>query len=157
MDSVQVEIGPSALKYFEEIDAEYPGFSASLLSEFKRYKQSTKDRIDSGYSKKQYLPSIFGKDVGYTEPHGCLIEEIMHIHLAIPPNEFPPKKPQYLRVCDIKHPELDAALVYTSGIDDREYCFLILGIFYPHAHKKANNMTIMRKFIREARDFRERE
>lgn len=154
---MQVEIGPLAREHFEQIDAEHPGFSASLLSEFKQYKQSTKDRVDSGYLKKQYLPSIFGKDVGYTEPHGCLTEDIMHIHLAIPPNKFPPKKPQHLRVCNIKHPELDAALVYTSGIDDREYCFMILALFYPQAHQKANNMTVMRKFIREARDFREQE
>lgn len=127
---------------FLDILQDHPSLIDGIKRDFETYKQTG------------HLPSYFGRDVAYTQPYAAYRAGLMHIHLALPPNTFPEKLPQFDRVCRRGRPEGDAALVYAQGeLDDNEYC--ILAILHPDAHAKAREEKIMRYLARLAQEFRD--
>ncbi|WP_110631481.1 type II toxin-antitoxin system YafO family toxin [Pseudomonas sp. CC120222-01a] len=143
--SIEVAFHPETFEaFFAPIDAKHPGLSGRLKSEFQRY-------IESG---RQSIPSVFGRDVPYTQPPLALQACMMHIHIRIPPAVFPRNVPQRDRVCKAGKPGEDAALLYVPGelYEDR---YLLLAFFWPDAHNKARDDTAMRYLARLAKEWRE--
>lgn len=155
--NLKVEINPIASPYFNEIDLVYPGFSATIISDFSSYKRDEMKLMNGiPLYGKPYLPSYFGKDVVYDTPSACFDENVMHIHLLLPPDKFPAGRPQSRRTCRRDSPEKDTALIYTYGFDDARHSYSILGIFYPRAHEQARSSSNMNKLINAAREFKDR-
>ncbi|WP_299833500.1 type II toxin-antitoxin system YafO family toxin [Pseudomonas sp.] len=98
------------------------------------------------------LPDYFGFDVEYGSPPaiaGC----IEHIHLCIPPRNFPKRQKQAQRKCRKGEPENDVALVYARGLfENNQFC--IIGVLMPDAHEQANNNDLMLYLGRLGREFR---
>lgn len=80
---------------------------------------------------------------------GC----IEHIHLCIPPRNFPKRQKQGQRKCRKGEPENDVALVYARGLFEN-HRFCIIGILMPDAHEQANNNELMTWLGRLGREFR---
>lgn len=77
---VEVSFHPETFEeFFLPVDAKHPGLSEVLKSEFLRYIES----------RRQLIPSIFGRDVPYTQPPLAFQACLMHIHICIPPALFP--------------------------------------------------------------------
>ncbi|OLU31465.1 hypothetical protein BVH03_08305 [Pseudomonas sp. PA15(2017)] len=120
----------------------FPTLAQDLLGDFLRYKG---DGV---------LPSYFGCDVPYTQPQLAYNARLMHIHLCLPPDFFPPNLPQFDRKCRKGAPNKDAALVYVGGeLDEDKYC--LLGVLYPDAHSRAREEKVMRYLARLAKEFRD--
>src|SRR5690554_7950435 len=101
MSKVIVEYHPETYKeFFDEPLKDFPDLAEVIREEFMRYK---------GLGE---LPSIFGRDAPYIQPHAALRAQLMHIHLKLPPERFPENLPQYDRTC---RKSRDAALVYVQG------------------------------------------
>ena len=142
---VEVSFHPTTFgEFFSPVNDRHPGISDLLLGEFRRYVESNR----------QSIPSIFGRDVPYTQPPLALQSCLMHIHIRIPPNSFPKGVPQRDRVCKFGKPGDDAALVYVPG-ELYENRFLILALFWPDAHTNARDRSAMRYLARIAKDWRE--
>lgn len=144
MDTVSVEFHPiSFAEFFTQPLVNYPTLAADLKADFVAYKGAG------------VLPSYFGCDVPYTQPQLAFNAQLMHIHLRLPPDFFPPNLPQHDRKCRKGEPENDAALVYVRGeLEENRFC--ILGVLYPNAHAKARDEKIMRYLARLAKEFREK-
>lgn len=143
MEDVTAEFHPATYaEFFTEPLAKFPSLAADLLQDFVRYKSTGE------------LPSYFGCDVPYTQPQLAFNAQLMHIHLCLPPDFFPPNLPQYDRKCRKNAPLKDAALVYVRGeMEENRYC--ILGVLHPDAHAKARNEKTMRHLARLAKTFRD--
>ncbi|MFZ4835889.1 type II toxin-antitoxin system YafO family toxin [Rouxiella sp. Mn2063] len=126
--------------YFDATFAKFPDLEKSILDDFIRYKSTDE------------LPSYFGCDVAYTQPEGARKSGMMHIHLKLPPAEFPKNKPQADRKCANGDPENDACLVYVRGVlyEDR---YSLLAIFNPDAHGIARDHRVMNYLSRVAQHF----
>lgn len=129
-------------EFFDDVFLRHPTLEASIADDFYRYKATGE------------LPSYFGTDVSYTEPHAALKSGIMHIHLKFPPGSFPDKKPQSDRKCRVGDPDNDAALVYVQG-ELYENRYSLLAILNPDAHGKARDPRIMSYLCSVAQDFRD--
>ncbi|WP_298187784.1 type II toxin-antitoxin system YafO family toxin [uncultured Pseudomonas sp.] len=143
--AVDVRFHPETFAlFFKPVDDKHPGLSAKLLEEFTRYVKS----------ERQQIPSIFGKDVPYMQPIQAAQACMMHIHIKIPPAAFPKNTPQHSRVCRLGRPGDDAALLYVPGelYEDR---FLILALFWPDAHGRANDRPTMKALARIAKAWRD--
>lgn len=143
MEEVTVEFHPDTYDEFFAVSlANYPGLAEDLRKDFLLYKSEDK------------LPSYFGCDVPYTQPQLAFIAHLMHIHLCLPPDFFPPNLPQFDRKCRKGAPDKDAALVYVRGeMEENRYC--LIGVLYPDAHSKARQEKIMRYLARLAKKFRD--
>ncbi|MFJ4066351.1 type II toxin-antitoxin system YafO family toxin [Pseudomonas sp. NPDC089996] len=143
--SIEVAFHPGTYEaFFAPLDAKYPDLSGRLKSEFERYIESERHSI----------PSIFGRDVPYTQPPLALQACMMHIHIRIPPAVFPKNVPQRDRVCKNGKPGEDAALIYVPGelYEDR---YLLLAFLWPDAHAKARDVSAMRHLARLAKEWRD--
>lgn len=140
MSAVIVEYHPATFEeFFSEPLKDFPTLAQDLMADFTMYKGADK------------LPSTFGRDAPYVQPHAAYRAHLMHIHLKLPPEEFPKRLPQIDRTCTRKR---DAALVYVRGeLEENRYC--ILGVLYPNAHAKAREEKIMRYLARLAQEFRD--
>lgn len=117
--------------YFAPVDRDCPGFSDTLIEDFRRYQASNGDE----------LPDYFGCDNPYGWPPS-IANCIEHIHLCIPPRTFDARLNQRDRKCKIGKPQDDVALVYSRGlIDDTE--FLLIGVLMPDAHAQARCRGLM--------------
>lgn len=127
-------------EYFDVTFLKFPDLEKSILDDFIRYK-STGD-----------VPSYFGCDVAYIKPEGARKSGMMHIHLKLPPAEFPENKPQADRKCAMNDPENDACLVYVQGglYEDR---YSLIAIFNPDAHGMARNPQVMNYLSQIAQHF----
>ncbi|SED31923.1 mRNA interferase YafO [Pseudomonas mohnii] len=132
-------------EFFHPIDLKHPGLSTILKSEFTRY-------IESG---REVLPSIFGKDTAYMQPPQAVQACLMHIHIKIPPAQFPENLPRNQRTCSRGKPNEDAALVYVPG-ELEEDRYLILAFLWPDAHGKSRDRATMKYLARLAKDWRDR-
>lgn len=143
MPAVTVEIHPATkAEFFSQVLAAYPTLINDLEADFKAYKG---DGV---------LPSYFGCDVAYTQPAAVYNAHMMHIHLCLPPDFFPPNTPQFDRKCPMKNPLKDAALVYVRGeLEESRFC--ILGVLHPGAHAKAREENMMKYLARMAKQFRD--
>ncbi|MCO7536315.1 type II toxin-antitoxin system YafO family toxin [Pseudomonas asiatica] len=142
---VEVSFHPETFEeFFLPVDAKHPGLSEVLKSEFLRYMES----------RRQLIPSIFGRDVPYTQPPLAFQACLMHIHICIPPALFPKNVPQHDRVCKMGRPGDDAALIYVQGelYEDR---YLILAFLWPDAHTKARDISTMQYLARLAKEWRD--
>lgn len=143
--TVEVSFHPGTYgEFFAPVDEKHSGLSATLSSEFRRYVESNR----------QVIPSIFGRDVPYTQPPLALQACMMHIHIRIPPDSFPNGVAQCDRVCRKGKPREDAALIYVPG-ELYENRYLILAFFWPDAHTKARDRAGMRYLARLAKDWRD--
>lgn len=143
MEPVEVSFHPSTYeRFFKPLESSHPGFLDQLLADFCRYQQSMRED----------LPDYFGLDVEYGSPPaiaGC----IEHIHLCIPPRNFPKRQKQAQRKCRKGEPENDIALVYARGLfENHKFC--IIGILMPSAHDQANDNELMLYLGRLGREFR---
>ncbi|MBU1806364.1 MAG: type II toxin-antitoxin system YafO family toxin [Gammaproteobacteria bacterium] len=143
MQEVTVEFHPETYEeFFSQPLVCYPTLAEDIKLDFIRYKAEG------------FLPDYFGCDVPYTQPHIVFAAQLMHIHLCLPPDFFPPNLPQFDRKCRKGAAHKDAALVYVRGeLEEGRYC--ILGVLYPDAHAKARNEKIMRYLARLAKTFRD--
>lgn len=143
MDQITAVYHPETYsEFFEEPLKDFPTLAENLKADFVLYKT----RGD--------LPSYFGCDVPYIQPHLAFTTQLMHIHLQLPPNSFPAGLPQFDRKCKKGQPQNDAALVYVRGeLEENRYC--ILGVLHPDAHAKARSEKIMRYLARLAKKFRD--
>jgi mRNA interferase YafO len=132
-------------EFFQPINLKHPGLSDVLKSEFVRYIES--DRTD--------LPSIFGKDSAYMQPPQAVQACLMHIHIKIPPAEFPKNLPGHQRTCARGKPGEDAALVYVPG-ELEEDRYLILAFLWPDAHGRSRDRATMKYLSRLAKDWRDK-
>ncbi|MGN8247699.1 type II toxin-antitoxin system YafO family toxin [Pseudomonas sp. SMV7] len=129
-------------EFFSQPLKDFPSLADNLLADFINYKSG------------RGLPSYFGCDVPYTQPHLAYTAQLMHIHLQLPPHAFPEGVPQFDRKCKKGQPQNDAALVYVRGeLEENRYC--ILGVLHPDAHAKARSEKIMRYLARLAKKFRD--
>lgn len=129
-------------EFFAKPLEQFPTLAQDLLSDFLRYKAEGK------------LPSYFGRDVAYTHPQLALNAHLMHIHLCLPPDFFPPNLPQFDRKCRMGAPHKDAALVYVRGdLEEDTYC--LIAVLHPDAHGQARQEKIMRYLARLAKEFRD--
>lgn len=136
MGSVIAEFHPETFDaFFADPLKDFPSLADDLLADFILYKSTDQ------------LPATFGRDAPYTEPWAAYNAGIMHIHLKLPPDSFPPKKPQIDRTTD-------TALVYVRG-ELEENRYLILAVLHPDAHAKAREEKIMRYLARLAKTFRD--
>ena len=126
--------------YFDATFLKFPELEKSILSDFLRYKENDE------------LPSYFGCDVAYVEPHAARKCGMMHIHLKLPPSSFPDRRPQADRKCAMNDPENDACLVYVRG-DLYEDRYSLIAIFNPDAHGMAQDPKIMNYLSRVAQNF----
>ncbi len=143
--TVEVTFNPVAFaEFFAPVDAQYPGLSAQLLDDFRRYIES--NRLAT--------PRYFGRDAPYTQPAEALRACLMHIHIKLPPGSFPQDRAQYHRVCLPGRPGEDAALVYVQGelYEDR---YQLLAFLWPDAHGQARQRDLMRYLARLAEQFRD--
>lgn len=127
--------------FFDATFLKHPTLEASIVEDFRRYKENGE------------LPSYFGTDVAYTEPHAALKSGIMHIHIKFPPGSFPANRPQSDRKCLKGDPENDAALVYVQG-ELYENRYSLLAILNP-AHEQARDPSIMSPLCQIAQNFRD--
>lgn len=129
-------------EYFDPVFLKFPSLEQSILNDFIRYKSAGK------------LPSYFGTDVAYTQPHAVFKAGLMHIHLCLPPNTFPENRPQADRKCRKGDPQNDACLVYVQGelYEDR---FSLLAIMHPDAHGLARKNAIMTYLGQIAQNFKD--
>ncbi|WP_312921151.1 type II toxin-antitoxin system YafO family toxin [Stutzerimonas nitrititolerans] len=143
MSDVTVVIHPlTKSEFFTQPLAAFPGLIADLEKDFVAYKSGGR------------LPSYFGCDVPYTQPAAVFNAQLMHIHLCLPPDFFPPNIPQFDRKCRKNAPHKDSALVYVRGeLEESRYC--ILGVLYPQAHAKARNEKMMKYLARLAKEWRD--
>lgn len=128
--------------FFDDVFTKFPSLEATILEDFIRYK-ATGD-----------LPHYFGTDVAYTQPHAALKAGVMHIHLCLPPNSFPTKRPQADRKCRMGDPLNDACLVYVQGVL-YENKYSLLAIMHPDAHSMARKHEVMSYLCRVATDFKD--
>lgn len=143
--AIEVAFHPDTFDaFFAPVDVKHPGLSDLLKREFHRYIES----------RRQIIPSIFGRDVPYTQPSHALQACLMHIHIKIPPATFPQNTPQHDRMCKRGCPRDDAALVYVPGelYEDRH---LVLAFLWPDAHGKARDNRSMGYLARLAREWRD--
>ena len=143
MDHIDVSINIHTKEsFFSEAFLRFPALESSILQDFRRYKATNE------------LPGYFGRDVAYTQPHSAFRSGLMHIHLCLPPNNFPKNRPQNDRVCKLGEPENDACLVYVQG-ELYENRYSLIAIMHPGAHEKARNHEVMSYLSRIAQDFRD--
>lgn len=143
MDHIEVSINDYTKEsFFSEAFLRFPELESSILQDFQRYKATSE------------LPSYFGRDVAYTQPHSAFRSGLMHIHLCLPPNTFPKNRPQNDRVCKRNDPDNDACLVYVQG-ELYENRYSLIAIMHPDAHEKARKHEIMSYLSRVAQDFRD--
>lgn len=128
-------------QFMQPVLAKFPSLASELLDDFKRYKSGE-------------LPSYFGKDSIYTAPYTVLEAQLWHIHLKIPPNEFPESQPQVQRTCSRGDPENDIALVYVQGEFELNR-YSIIGALHPDAHEIAKKTALMNYLASVAKRFRE--
>ncbi|TPD93606.1 hypothetical protein FJP68_14555 [Pantoea vagans] len=143
MNHIEVSINPNTKEnFFSEVFLRFPELETSILQDFQRYKATGE------------LPNYFGRDVAYTQPHSAFRSGLMHIHLCLPPNSFPKKRPQSDRVCKRDDPEQDACLVYVQGelYEDR---YSLIAIMHPNAHEMARQHDVMSYLSRVAQEFRD--
>ncbi|WP_265497310.1 type II toxin-antitoxin system YafO family toxin [Providencia rustigianii] len=141
--AIEISINEDTRKDFiDDIFLRHPELEKSIMQDFYRYKV-TGD-----------LPSYFGTDVAYTQPHAAIKAGLMHIHLKFPPDCFPENLPQSDRKCKVGDPEKDACLVYVQG-DLYENKYSLLGILNPDAHGMARDKDIMSYLSRMAQKFRD--
>lgn len=141
-----VEFNPETYEdLFQPILTAYPDLLDNLVADFAGYIDS--DRL--------VLPEYFGCDVAYTQPEEAYRAGLMHIHLAIPPVQFPAKKPQADRKCPRGDATLDAALVYAQGLYEEDR-YSLIAILHPDAHGKARDRLIMQRLARVAARFRDK-
>ncbi len=126
-----------------ELDDGLKELTLNLAEDFKRYKES--DGLQ--------LPHYFGKDTPYMHPELAIDASLSHVHLAVPPHEFPAGRPQFQRKCPYSQ-KLDAALVYTEG-DLYSNRFCLMAILWPNAHGVANDQTTISHLARKAKSWRE--
>lgn len=143
--AVTVEFNPDTYQeFFADILADYPDLLENLRQDFTDYIES--DGL--------VLPNYFGKDTPYMQPPKAIDVELMHIHILMPPSEFPANKPQFDRKCPMNAPHQDAALVYTRGIaDDSKYS--LIALLHPNAHGMASDRKTMNYLIAIADKFQE--
>ncbi len=132
--------------YLSPVFVSFPLLEASLLEDFKNYKETGT------------LPHYFGRDTAYDRPDDIQGSGLWHIHLAINGDDFktPPnndnskdqKTLQWFRTSD-------TALVYARGLLD-ENSYSLIAVFTPPAHRKASDEDRMRKLAKFARDFSSR-
>lgn len=136
MGSVIAEYHPATFEaFFSEPLKDFPSLADDLLADFVHYKSMDQ------------LPATFGRDAPYVEPWAAFDAGIMHIHLKLPPEFFPKKRPQFDRTTD-------TALVYVRGdLEDNRY--MIFGVLHPNAHAQAREERIMRYLARLAKEFRD--
>lgn len=140
---IEISINDTTRKeYFESVFLKHPELEDSIIADFRRYKETGE------------LPSYFGTDVAYTQPHAAINAGLMHIHLKFPPDKFNKNIPQSDRKCKIGDPGNDAALVYVQG-ELYENKYSLLAIFNPDAHGVARNHELMSYLCRIAQDFRD--
>lgn len=140
---VSVSINPHTReRFFSTVFDKSPNLERQLLSDFKVYKASRREK----------LPAYFGKDVPYIKPYAAEKVGLMHIHFCIPPDKFNESLPQSDRVCRKGNPDKDICLVYVqSEIDENVYS--LLAILGPDAHEQARKLEIMNYLCRIAQDF----
>lgn len=137
---VEVFLGSEFAKYLSS--SPFGSIAEALIEDFRQYKRTGR------------LPDYFGCDQPYLNPPVCLSAKLQHIHLAVPPYEFPQRKPQRDRKCPQGAPERDAALVYVQGSFERDrYC--LMGILYPNAHALAQVDAVIGSMAWEAKDWRD--
>ncbi|QQN20991.1 type II toxin-antitoxin system YafO family toxin [Pseudomonas cannabina] len=132
----------SYVEFFGPLLADYPGLDTDILQAFTEYKATGR------------ASGIIGRDAPYVEPYAAFRANLMHIHLKLPPGEFPKNLPQIDRVCRKGQPHKDAALVYVKG-ELEEYKYCLLAVLYPSGHAKAREEKIMRYLARLAQQFRD--
>ncbi|MBC3387321.1 type II toxin-antitoxin system YafO family toxin [Pseudomonas sp. SWRI12] len=105
-------------------------------------------------AKVRHFPVIWGCDQPYHEPAAARSGQLRHIHIALPPQKFRASDRQAYRKCDIRRPQLNAALVYVQGelYEDR---YMILAFFAPYAHDKAKVDAVMTRLGILAKKFRD--
>lgn len=129
-------------EFFAEPLKDFPSLAQNLMADFLVYKGTGQ------------LPRRFGRDAPYVHPHAAFRAQLMHIHLKLPPGQFPERLPQIDRVCRTGAPQDDAALVYVRGeLEENRYC--LFGVLYPNAHAKAREEKVMRYLARFAQRFRD--
>lgn len=141
--AVIVEFHPATFdEFFTEPLKDYPSLAADIMSDFILYKGTGK------------LPARFGRDAPYIQPIQAMRAQLMHIHLALPPDSFPDNLRQYDRVSRKANPNKDAALIYVRGeLEENRYC--LLGVLYPDAHALQRRDKLMRYLARLAQAFRD--
>lgn len=143
--AVIVEFNPETYDVlFKDVLKDYPDLLNNLTADFTRYTETSRCEI----------PNYFGRDAAYVNPHGAITAGLMHIHIALPPAEFPQKRPQHDRVCRKGAPDKDAALVYTQGLYDEDR-YSLIALLHPDAHSKARERNIMNYLIDVANRFRD--
>uniref|UniRef100_A0A0B1YXM5 Toxin YafO n=2 Tax=Pseudomonas frederiksbergensis TaxID=104087 RepID=A0A0B1YXM5_9PSED len=142
--AIRVEIHPKLRADIELALAAHPFALAQIIKDFTVCMDS----------KGQSLPSYMGCDQPYHEPAAARSGQLRHIHIALPPQTFRASDRQAYRKCDIKRPQLDAALVYVQGelYEDR---YMILAFFAPSAHDKAKVNAVMTRLGVLAKKFRD--
>ncbi len=93
------------------------------------------------YIKGEALPTLIGRDVPYHRPSDAVFAGLYHIHLG----NFNEHTAQF-------HRTSDNCLVYAKGLIKEAY--LAVDILSPDAHKQAESMDLMLKYIEIANQFR---
>lgn len=127
--------------FFKPVFKVYPHLHDDLLEDFRRYRSGV-------------LPSYFGKDSPYTAPESVRQGHMWHIHLKVPPSQWPQNLAQHARVCAKGAPESDLALVYVQG-EYELHRFCLLGVLGPDAHQQAKDKALMNFLASAAKRFRE--
>lgn len=143
MSAISVEFHPTSYKeFFADVLVNFPGLDEEILRAFENYKTTG---VATGR---------IGRDAPYVRPEAAFQAKLMHIHIKLPPGEFPPNLPQIDRVCRRGAPHRDAALVYVRGeLEENRYC--LLAFLHPDGHAKAREEKLMRYLARLAQKFRD--
>jgi mRNA interferase YafO len=143
MATVSAEFHPFTYKeLFVDVLADFPGLDKDIRAAFVDYKSTG---IAGGR---------IGRDAPYVWPEAAFKSRLMHIHLKLPPGNFPENLPQIDRVCRKGAPERDAVLVYVGGwLEEDRYC--LLAVLHPDGHAKAREEKLMRYLARLAQKFRD--
>jgi len=143
--SVIVSIHPETRgELFDDVLKDYPSLEKSILQDFRTCMESKGLR----------LADYFGCDQPYSHPPAARSGQLRHIHIALPPQTFDPRKAQCYRKCSKDLPELDAALVYVQGVMEEDH-YMILAFFAPNGHDKAKVEKVMTKLGILAKKFRD--
>jgi len=125
-------------------------FLRQLINDFKAHKEGA-------------LIPYFGRETSYERPPSIIDSELLHIHILHESSRAyrqqqaairrgNPRDPFGLR-CDMDRPEHDRALIYTIGLANRNY-YYVLDYFSGNAHELANNSDRMRELAKRADAFR---
>lgn len=131
-------------EFFDDVLKDFPTLEKSLLRDFRIYMES----------KGEKLADYFGCDQPYGHPPAARSGQLRHIHIALPPQTFDPRKAQCYRKCSVSRPDLDAALVYAQGEMEEDH-YMILAFFAPNGHDRAKVDKVMTRLGLLAKKFRD--